>query len=276
MPGPGPITKVIIQTLWKRLFDAASDNALYLPRIIRDGYPKWNLPSYDPARPGGTSQPFAIPGVPTEVSDSACMRPEFPIPPVATSAPQLQLQNVLFEHLGVMTPNALTFSDTDPIFTAVVNVGSSEKPFTLTVNVDGTPNFLFHIACCEPVAPNKRDCGEHRWTADASGGFLAKAHDALVSATIRLVTEGTGPLSVKIEGIGVSVPDLHNITVDFFVAGQPQWVQDLAQIAVNEGVGSGALVTGLQTFLNSADVIGNIETLVNNALKNILEALPHE
>jgi len=275
MPGPGPITRVIIQTLWKRLFDDSPSNTLFLPRIIRDGYPKWNLPSYDPAAPGGTSSPIQIPGVPHDVSDAACLRPEYPITPVATSDPALQLQNVLFTNLSKMGARSLRFSDSEPIFTAVVDVGTTEAPFTLTVNREDTPNFLFHVACCEPVREGTRECSSDHWTADASGGFTAKAHAALVSATIRLITAGTGPLSVKIDGIGVEVPDPRNLTVDFFVDGKPQWVQDLAQIAVNEGVGGGALVQGLQTFLSSPDVIGNLETLVNNALKNVFAELPH-
>lgn len=274
MPGPGPITRVIIQTLWKRLFDETPGNALFLPRIIRDGYPQWNLPSYDPATPGGTSQPIAIPGVPQDVSDSACLRPEFPITPVATSDPKLQLQNILFKNLSKMGSRSLTFSDSEPFFTAVVHVGTVEEPFTLTVNREDTPNFLFQISCCEPIREGTRECSSDRWTSDASGNFTAKAHDALISAMIRLVTSGSGPLSVKIDGIGVQVPDPHDITVDFLVEGKPQWVQDLAEFAVNEGVGGGALVQGLQTFLNSPDVIGNIETLINNALKNVLLELP--
>ncbi|MEU9623610.1 hypothetical protein [Streptomyces sp. NPDC048155] len=74
-------------------------------------------------------------------------------------------------------------------------------------------------------------------------------------------------------GVGLTVGS-KAVTVDFDVGGEPQWVQDLAQIAVNEGVGSGGLVNGMRTFLNQPDVIENIETFANEALKNILAEMP--
>lgn len=276
MPGPGPITRVIIQTLWKRLFDASADNPIFLPRVIKNGYPSWDLPSYDPATPEGTSDPIPIGGVPADVADSACLNPDMPIVPIATTVPKLQLQNVMFTNLSVMSPRSLTFSDSEPLFTAVVGVGAADQPFTLKTNKEGTPNFLFQIGCCEPESATSRKCGDRYspWTADASGGFVAKAHDGEVSVTIRLNTAGGGPLTVKIEGVGVSVPDPKNVTVDFEISSAEKWVQQMAEIAVNQGVGMGAIVQGLQSFLNSPDVIANIETLVNNALKNILQEVP--
>src|SRR5437764_4331589 len=74
----GPITQQIFRGVWARLFKDEPSNPIYLPRVIKDGYPKWGLPSYDPARPGGVSDPFAIPGVPQEVADSACTA-DYPI-----------------------------------------------------------------------------------------------------------------------------------------------------------------------------------------------------
>lgn len=271
---PGPITKVILTTLWNRLFDADPSNPIYLPRIIRDGYPKWGLPSYDPARPGGTSAPIVIPGVPDDVTDSACARSDMRFPPIGASDPALQLLNIVFTNLSVMHKISLTFSDTDPVFTALVGVGTTDEPFTLAANDRDQPNYLFQIGCCEPTSLESRHCGDKRWTADASGQFVAKGHDATISLTVQLNTSGTDPLTIKVIGIEVGA-DPKAVTIDFDVHGQPQWVQDLAQIALNEGVGNGALIQGLQSFLNQPAVIEDIEKLVNEALKNILGDVPY-
>ncbi|MFE7358161.1 hypothetical protein ACFU8Q_34845 [Streptomyces sp. NPDC057543] len=271
---PGPITKAIIGALWKRTFDPDPANPIYLPRIIRDGYPEWGLPSYDPAVPGGTSAPVDIPDVPDDVGDSACARDDVRYPPVCTTAPALQLTNILFTNLSVMQAVSLSFSDMEPVFTAVVSVGTTDQPFTLDADDPAKPNYLFSIGCCEPVSPESHDCGERRWTADASGRFVGRAHDAILTLIVRLNTSGSGPLTVNVLGVGLTV-DPKAVTVDFDVDGEPQWVQDLAQIAVNEGVGNGGLVNGMRTFLNQPDVIENIETFANEALKNILTEIPY-
>lgn len=270
---PGPITRVIIGRLWDRLFDDEPTNPIYLPRVIRDGYPKWGLPSYDPARPGGTSAPIEIPGVPDDVSDSACARTDMRYPPVSSGAPKLQLLNILFTNLSVMHRVSLTFSDSDPVFTAEVGVGTTDDPFTLAPDDASEPNYLFQIGCCEPESLTSRKCSDRHWTADAAGTFVAKGHDATVALTVELHTSGTQPLSISVLGIEIDA-DPKAVTVDFDVRGQPQWVQDLAQIALNEGVGNGALVQGLQSFLNQPNVIADIEKLANEALKNILGELP--
>lgn len=270
---PGPITRVIIGRLWDRLFDDEPTNPIYLPRVIRDGYPKWGLPSYDPARPEGTSAPIEIPGVPDDVSDSACARTDMRYPPVSSGAPKLQLLNILFTNLSVMHRVSLTFSDSDPVFTAEVGVGTTDDPFTLAPDDASEPNYLFQIGCCEPESLTSRKCSDRHWTADAAGTFVAKGHDATVALTVELHTSGTQPLSISVLGIEIDA-DPKAVTVDFDVRGQPQWVQDLAQIALNEGVGNGALVQGLQSFLNQPNVIADIEKLANEALKNILGELP--
>ena len=263
---PGPITKTIVRTLWKRLFDPSA--SIYLPRIITDGYPEWGLPSYDPARPGGTSPPFAIDGVPQDVADSACLRPDVPYLPVATARPTLSLANIEFRNLSVMTPASLTFSDSEPTLTAVVSVGSPDQRFTLGPNDKARPNYFFGVPCCEPVDDKTRECSEEHWNADVSGQFTGTTYEAVVALTLRLNVAKDKPLTVSILSLGVDAPP-ERIDVDFDVQGLPEWAQLMAQIAVNEGVASGALLRAFETFLNSPDVKQNVETLVNNALKRL-------
>jgi hypothetical protein len=266
---PGPITKVLLNALWKKLFDPDIGNSLYLPRIIKNGYPEWNLPSYDPAAPGGTSAPIMIPGVPDDVGDAACARDDMQFPPIAAGSPALQLENVELSNLSVMHPVSLTFSDSDPIFTAVVGIGTQQDRFTLDAHDLDKPNYLFQIACCEPKSLESRECGEKHWSADANGRFIATGYDATASLTVQINTGGSGPITITVISIGVQA-DPTKVQIDFDVKGKPQWVQDLAQIALNEGVGNGALITGLQSFLNQPQVIADIEKLVNEALSNIL------
>lgn len=268
--GPGPITKVIIRTLWTRLFDDQPSNPIYLPRIIRDGYPEWGLPSYDPARPGGTSAPIVINGVPDDVADTACIRDDVEFPPIAVAAPTLQLLNEVFTNLSVMRPVSLTFSDSAPQFTVVVAVGTEGAPFTLAAADPEQPNFLFNVPCCEPVDASSRKCGPRaRWSANASGQFVARAHEGVLTATIGLHTATGKPLSVSVEGVTVDVPQ-KNATVDTDVKGLPQWAQDMVQIAVNEGIASGAIVRGLETFLNQPNVVADLEKLINDALAKLM------
>ncbi|MCX4821350.1 hypothetical protein OG883_15835 [Streptomyces sp. NBC_01142] len=271
---PGPITKAIISALWRRTFNSDPANPMYLPRIIRDGYPEWGLPSYDPAVPGGTSAPIDIPNVPDGVGDAACARYDLPYPPICTTPPALQLTNIVFTNLSVMQDVSLTFSTTEPVFTAVVSVGTVTQPFTLDADDPSQPNYLFQIGCCEPVTPDSRDCGEQRWTTDAGGRFVARAHDAILTFIVRLNTSEPGPMTINVLGVGLTV-DSKAVTIDFDVEGEPRWVQQLAEIAVNEGVGNGGLVDGMRTFLNQPDVIENIETFANEALKNILAEMPY-
>ncbi|MFJ7257922.1 hypothetical protein ACIQWV_36585 [Streptomyces sp. NPDC098085] len=80
-------------------------------------------------------------------------------------------------------------------------------------------------------------------------------------------------MTINVLGVGLTV-DPKAVTVDFDVGDEPRWVRQLAQIAVNEGVGNGGLVNGMRTFLNQPDVIENIETFANEALKNILAEMP--
>lgn len=268
--GLGPFSRAIVATLWKRLFADEPDNPVYLPRIIKDGYPAWGLPSYDPATPGGVSDPIPVLNVPQDVADSACIT-TLPVPPIATGYPMLQLQNTKFTNLSAMRSVDLSFSATEPQFTAIVLVGSSDRPFTLATNDSAQPNYGFQVGCCEPVSPTSRDCSDDPppWTARAWGNFTATAHDAELSATIRLNVPQTGPMTVTMVRIDVAV-DAGNVAVDFDVRNLPEWAQQMAQIAVNEGVGNNALVDGLQTFLNSRDVLEHLETLINNELERIL------
>jgi len=266
---PGPITKVLLNALWKKLFDPDVGNPIYLPRVIKNGYPDWNLPSYDPAAPGGTSAPILIPGVPDDVGDAACARSDVKFPAIAASFPQLQLENVEFSNLSIMRPVSLTFSDSDPVFTAVVGIGTQQDKFTLDAHDLDKPNYLFHINCCEPTSLESRQCSDKKWSADASGRFIATGYDATVSLTVQINTAGSGPITINVVSIEVEASPT-KVAIDFDVRGKPQWVQDLAQIALNEGVGNGALIDGLSSFLNQPQVIADIEKLVNEALKNIL------
>lgn len=266
--GPlGPILRAILNSVWKRLFDPDPSNPIYLPRVVKDGYAPWSLPSYDPAYPSGVSERFAIPGVPQEVSDSACTS-DVPISPIATAAPTLQLLNVMFTNLSVMSPNALTYSATDPQFTAVVNVGTSQAPFTLRSASSTDPNFFFQVPCCEPVAVGSRDCGAQHWNADASGNFVGTGYDATVALVVQLNVPVSGPLTVNVLSVTVNAEPA-KVKIDFNLIGQPKWVQQMAEIAVHQGVGNAVLVQGLNSFLKQPDVLENVERLVNNALKNL-------
>lgn len=264
--GPWPITRVLIHTLWKRLFENDPSNQLYLPRIIKDGRADWGLPPYDPATPSGTSAPIVITGVPLDVADSACAEDMLPTP-IASSAPTLQLKNILLQNLSVVSPSSLTFSDNDPQFTAAISVGTAEQPFTMTTNVPTIPNYLFGVGCCQPPSDTVRTCTDNRWTADASGQFVATAHGALITLVIQLNTDST-PITITVVSVTVAA-DPANVNVDFDVAGLPEWAQQLAQMAVQEGVGSGAITDGLSSFLNQPDVIENIEILVNQGLAHL-------
>jgi hypothetical protein len=266
----GPILRAVITSIWKRLFDNEASNQLYLPRIIKNGYPPWDLPSYDPAKVEGTSQPIQISGVPQDVADQACTS-DFPISPVATSPPSLQLTNVLLTHLSEMNPVTLTFSSNEPVFAATVSVGTTDSPFILACDHEDRPNYFFQVACCEPLSPDSRECGPTKWTADANGQFVAKAHDATLALTIQLNVPLTGHLTISILSIAVQV-DPKNVDVDFDVAGLPEWAQQMAQIAVQEGIGSGAITNGLQSFLNQPNVIQDIQKLINKQLETIPES----
>lgn len=270
----GPLTRGFLRTVWTRLFKDEPSNALYLPRIVKDGYPPLRLPSYDPANPGGVSDPVSVPGVPQEVADAACTA-DVPISPIATAAPALSLLNIRFTNLSAMSPVRLEFSDSEPILTATVRVGTEERPFTLAAAAAEHPNFLFQVPCCEPVDVGSRDCSERRWRADAEGHFVATAVDAEAAATIHVSLEHGKPVSVQIVSIGVTA-DPRNMQVDFDVTGLPEWAQQMAQIAINEGVGDGSLVQSLQIFLNSADVKQHLEELINDALKKIGDEEPGE
>jgi hypothetical protein len=267
---PGPITKAILNKVWATLFDP--DAAIYLPRVIKDGYPPWNLPPYDPVTPSGTSAPIPIAGVPEEVADSACARLDTPVIPIATAPPNLQLLNNMLSNLSVISPvGKLVYSATDPVFTATTSVGTKEAPFTLSASDSKLPNYLFQVGCCVPVEDGSRTCSATRWNSDAEGQFVGKTYDATISLTIELQFPQSGPMTIKVVSIAVTA-DPAKLTIDFDVKGKERWVQELAEIAVNEGIGNNAIVTGLQQFLNQPTVLADIERLVNEAINNFI---PH-
>jgi hypothetical protein len=262
----GPIWRAIINALWTKLFDPDPANQIYLPRILREGYKPWDLPPYDPTTPSGVSDAFPLPGIPQDVADSACLSDK-PLPPIASDVPKLKLLNVLLTNISQMMPYELQFSLTDPQFTGVASIGTAEKPFMLSASDKAEPNYYFEVACCVPEKIDSRVCSLDHWQADASGQFTATGVDALAAVVIQLNTNGTDPATISILNVGVQA-DPRNVTVDFDVKGLPQWAQEMAQIAIQEGIGSGALVSALNNFLNQPNVKEDLEKLVNNALKN--------
>lgn len=265
----GPITRTILRALWDRLFRDEPGNPIYLPRVILDGYEPWGLPSYDPARPDGVSDRIPVDGVPQDVRDSAC-KGDFPVRPIATGNPTLQLLNVQFENLHVMRPVSLTFAESEPEFRAIVLVGEKtrEKQFRLSQGDKDRPNFRFQIGCCEPRQSGSRDCGDQSWEADAEGGFVATAYDAQITLNVRVNAERGRPLTISVISLLVAA-DPATIRVPLDIPSLPLWAQQSAQIAINRGVASGSIVGALQTFLNQPDVKENIERLVNKALANL-------
>ena len=265
LSGPlGPITRAFLRTVWKRLFSDERSNPIYLPRIIKDGYPDWGLPSYDPAWPSGISEPSPMQGVPQDVADSACTA-DYPISPIATSVPTLTLMNVMFSNLSVMNPVDLTFSDTDPDLTATVKVGTTDRRFKLTAAEVKAQNFFFQVNCCEPRDLDSRVCTEERWTVDAGGQFTACAHDAVISATLRVNLHGDQPATVTVLAIEVTA-DPSKVEVEFVIDNAVEWAKGMAEIAVNEGIADGSVVRSLEVFLNSPEVKGHLETLINKEL----------
>ena len=271
MPAPsplGPIWRAIINALWARLFNPEASNQLYLPRILREGYKPWGLPPYDPATPSGTSQAIPLPGIPQDVADSACSDPDVPVAPIASSTPQLQLTNVLLSNLSQMEPVSLAFSTTAPQFTGTVTIGTAAKPLTLSPANPANSNYFFDVACCVPESEGSRTCTAPHPPAKADGQFTGTGTDAQAAIAIQLNAEGTGPVTVNILNVAITA-EPRKVNVDFDVKGLASWAQDMARIAVQEGVGSGAIVQSLQDFLNQPDVKEHLETLVNNALNEL-------
>ena len=268
----GPITQAILNALWKRLWDTSPGNELYLPNIIKNGSTSLGLPSYDPAHYADKTDRLPVPGIPGDVSDQACSR-DVPISPIATSPPNLAFANLQFTGLSFISPvpaasPTLTYSDTDATFVAVVSVGTSDKKFVTTAWDEAQSNYLFDIACCEPTEIGSTQCSDHTWTADAQGKFTASAYDVQLTLDIKLNTPKNGPLSITIRCIEVNIPSA-DIEICFDIDRQPEWVQQTAQMAVNEGVASNVLTQEIQAFLNSDPVKGDIEKLVNDQLAKL-------
>ena len=270
----GPFTRAILQGMWEKLFDPSPGNQIFLPNIIRNGYPQWGLPSYDPANITGTSQPLPILGVDPGTISQACTDDQSPIPPKAVGNPTINLLDVKMINLSNMAPvGPLTFSPSDPVFTLSVTVGSSDKPFELaSIGSTGdspnpAPNYYFQVGCCDPDSQGK--C-QKNWDVDAKGVFIAKVNAFTISLEIQLNTPNNGPLSITVEKIELSL-EPKNLDINFNIQNSPEWVQLLAQIAFNQGVNSDMVKEAIQTFLNAPSTIADIETLINNILAKLPE-----
>ncbi len=266
----GPILQAVLRALWNKLWDNTPGNELYLPNIIKNGSTKLGLPAYDPAHEAGVSQPFAISNVPSDVINSACTR-DVPISPIANGSPNLRLSNIRLAGLSVVSPVTFDFSTTEPTISAVVSVGTSadtDKAFVMSAWDAGTPNYFFDVGCCEPVSIGSNQCSSNTWVANASGNFKAIAYDVKVTLNIQLNTPANAPPSVTVLSIKVAA-DPKKINLDFDVKNLPQWAQQMAQIAVQQGVGDGSIISAFQSFLNSAEVKGDIEKLLNDQLAKI-------
>ncbi len=273
----GPILQQVIKLLWNRLFDNTPGNEIYLPSIIRNGSTSLGLPSYDPAHAVGDSEPFAIDGVPPDVLGTACARDDVKVLPIATTPAELSLGNMRLQGLSNMSPISLSFSTDTPTFAATVLVAKDDTPanvFTATAWDSGSPNYHFITGCCEPVAVGSKTCSANKWNTEASGQFVAQLWQAQITAHIQLNTPASGPPSVKIIDFALIV-DPKTMKITFDVKGLAEWARQYAEIAVNEGVSSGALTSGIQTFLNSGPVRGDLEKLVNDQLAKFptLEAM---
>lgn len=273
----GPILQQVLKLLWSRLFDNTPNNDLYLPKIIRDGSTTLGLPSYDPADVAGVSQPFDINGVPADVLATACARDDVQVVPIATTPAQLLMGNMRLDGLSNMTPVSLDFASDGPTFKATVLVAKGDPPdtvFSATAWDSGTPNFHFSAGCCEPVACGSQICSSNTWNADAAGQFVAKLWQITLAADIQLNTPASGPPNIEVIAFKLTI-DPTTIDLTFDVDHLAEWAQQFAEIAVQQGVSSGALTAVIQSFMNSDDVRGHLEKLVNDQLAKFptLEAM---
>ncbi len=264
----GPILQQVIKLLWSRLFDDTPDNDIYLPRIIRDGSSTLGLPSYDPAHATGNSDPFAIDGVPPRVLATACARDDVKVVAIATTPAQLSLGNMRLEGLSNMSPVSLDFATDAPTFAATVLVAPDDSPgnvFRATAWDSSAPNYHFSAGCCEPVAPGSTTCSDNTWTAEASGQFTAKMWQAKLIANIQLNTPASRAPNITIIDFVLDI-DPSTMDIAFDVHGLADWARQFAEIAVQQGVSDGALTSGIQSFMNSGEVRGDLEKLVNDQL----------
>ncbi|MFT7837775.1 hypothetical protein Q5530_16695 [Saccharothrix sp. BKS2] len=264
----GPFTRKILEILWQKLFDPGEST--YLPKIIRNGYPAWRLPSYDPTTYRESTPFIPIHGMSLDDVDSACSSDDPVLPPVSTTEPGLSVQNLRITNLGVMAPVSLSFNDTAPEFTVVVSVGTGNEKFRVDPIDPDTPNFRFRVGCCTPKSFMTRDCDPDKgqWTSDARGTWTGAVHDLVITAGIRVNVPDTGPLTVTVKDLDAEfLPE--DTTIDLHVEGLLPVFQNMARIAVNEGVANGAFKKGINGFLNQPDVRGDLQRLINNKLEEL-------
>ena len=204
----GPISQVILNTLWVRLWDASS--SLYLPTIIKNGSSTLGLPVYDPVQDPNRTDLIPIPGVPADTLNSACSR-DVPISPIATGDASLGFANLKFEGLSFISPIPgdppnLTFSKSSPVFTAIVTVGTQDHPFMLSAWDGAQANYYFQLSCCEPVAENSAQCSNNKWTVEAKGCFTATLYVMQLTLTVQLNTTEGQPLSITMKDITIQLP----------------------------------------------------------------------
>ena len=266
--GPlGPLTQAVFNAVWSSLFNSGS--SFYLPNLIVHGDPTDNLPVYDPLAPSGVSQPVPLTGLPPDVANTACTSLQYPILPIASATPAIRLMNVKVTGLrAVASAGPLAFSTTDPTLTAVVNVGNLQGqaiPLVLAQNDSAQPNFSFFVPCCVPVSAGSTQCSSTTFSANASGAFTASVTSATITVVIQVNFPPGGSISISVLSVTVSA-DPADITISVDPSNLPGWAVAMAQSAVNQGIASGAFINGMNAFMNSANVVGNITTLVNKML----------
>lgn len=272
--GPlGPLTQAFINKLWNSLFDPTSP--VYLPNLLQNGDPSLNLPVNDPLTPSGVSQPVDLTGTPADVANSACTSTRYPILPIASATPQVQLMNVKATGLrAVSSGGPLTYSPTAPLVTGVLQFGSlagQPIPLVLSQNDPAQPNFSFHVSCCVPVSQGSTTCSATQFPANASGAFTATLTSVAISTQLQVNIPPGSSLSIQVTVTEVAVTlDPSDITIEVVPSGLPAWAQGLAQNAVDTGVASGAFLNGINAYLKSPYVTQSVAALLNKLLAGLL------
>lgn len=278
----GPITQTLLLAAWKSLFDP--NNSSNLHWIIINGDQSLGLTPFDPVDFSGQSPQLPVSGVADSVKDSACARAVTPLP-IGSGDPQLQLLGVHVTGIGAVesTTGMVSFSPDQPQVTVTVNLGQYQGqaiPLVIGPQTDSSNkpinNFNFCLDCCVPVQQGSRTCSGNTWQSTASGTFTATISQSTFTATFQVNVPDSGPIAVQVMQIGLALGQPGALKVVFQDTGLPLWAQQMAQIAINQGVASGAVLNSFNTFMNGPDVKQRIETVANNAINHILAASAEE
>lgn len=262
-----------MNVLWKNLFDPA--NAFYLPNLIQNGDPSLGQPSLDPFKPGGTSAPLALNGMPTGVANSACVNSKYRPNPIAAATPTVQLENVQATGLrAVSAGGPLVYSTTDPIVTAVFQIGTLDGvsvPLVITQNDTTKANFNFYLQCCVPTSEGSTQCSTTQFPATSPGAFNATIQAGTITAVLGLTFPPSGPPTVTVLNVAVAVA-VSDISIQLVSVDDPNvqpWARGLAQTAIDKGVASGAFVDGVNSYLKSAAVTAQVASVLNQLLAKL-------